>query len=136
MVNKITLMGHVGQDPIITKVGDISCATFNLATGEKYKGRDGQQKEVTDWHRIVAWRGKAELIEKYVKKGTCLYIEGKLKHRSYVKDNVTHYISEVVVNEMRFLSKGNSTSPAQAAAAIPTPGVNDIPVEVEDDLPF
>jgi len=136
MVNKVILMGYVGQDPVINNIGDVKNATFSLATSEKFTDKNGEKKEITDWHRIVCWRKQAELIEKYVQKGALLYIEGKLKQRSYEKDGSKHFVTEIYINEMRFLSKPGANSPSSNPNTIPAPTINDLPAGDGDDLPF
>ncbi|CAK7086062.1 MAG: Single-stranded DNA-binding protein [Bacteroides sp.] len=107
-VNKVILLGHVGKDPEVRALeGGIKVATFSLATTEKgYKMQNGTQvPDRTEWHNIVAWRGIAETIEKYVHKGDKLYLEGKIRTRSY-DDNkgVKRYVTEVFVDDMQMLS--------------------------------
>ena len=120
-VNKVILLGHVGKDPEVRSLeGGIKVATFSLATTEKgYKMRNGTQvPDRTEWHNIVAWRGIAETIEKYVHKGDKLYLEGKIRTRSY-DDNkgVKRYVTEVFVDDMQMLSP----KPQQVAPP-PAPG--------------
>ncbi len=120
-VNKVILLGHVGKDPEVRSLeGGIKVATFSLATTEKgYKMQNGTQvPDRTEWHNIVAWRGIAETIEKYVHKGDKLYLEGKIRTRSY-DDNkgVKRYVTEVFVDDMQMLSP----KPQQVAPP-PVPG--------------
>lgn len=120
-VNKVILLGHVGKDPEVRSLeGGIKVATFSLATTEKgYKMQNGTQvPDRTEWHNIVAWRGIAETIEKYVHKGDKLYLEGKIRTRSY-DDNkgVKRYVTEVFVDDMQMLSP----KPQQVAPP-PAPG--------------
>ena len=93
MVNKVILIGNVGQDPEIRYTGDVNnsakVATLRLATTERFRGRDGNLQEHTEWHSIVVWRNTADVVEKYVKKGTQLYIEGRLRSRSWDDQNKT-----------------------------------------------
>lgn len=88
-LNKVQLIGNLGQDPDIrfTQSGK-AVANFSLATGESWKGADGNTQERTEWHRIVAWEKLAEIIQQYVKKGSRIYIEGKLQTRKYNKTAV------------------------------------------------
>ena len=87
MVNKVILIGNVGVDPEVRYTGDASngakVATIRLATSERYKDRSGNLQEHTEWHTVVAWRNTADVVEKYVKKGTQIYIEGRLRTRSW-----------------------------------------------------
>ena len=104
-VNKVILVGNLGKDPEIRHLeGGASVARFSLATNEYYKDKQGTRVERTEWHNITAWRGLAEVAEKYLKKGQQVYVEGKLRTRQYQdKDNQTHYITEVVVDELTML---------------------------------
>ena len=118
-LNKVTLIGNVGQDPEVrfTPNGD-QVANFSIATTESWT-KDGQKQEKTEWHRLVAFRKLAEIIGTYVKKGSKLYIEGKLQTRSSEdKDGQKKYTTEIVANEMLMLdSKGEQnqqqSQPAQ-----------------------
>jgi single-strand DNA-binding protein len=152
MVNKAIIIGHVGQDPEVRYVGEASngtkVATFRVATTEKYKDRDGNIKENTEWHSVVAWRNLADIVEKYVRKGSQLYIEGKLQTRSWEdKTGVTRYVTDIAANTIQLLGKketGTATPPqadpyvqgakgmAQKVAAPSMPQMDN----PEDDLPF
>jgi single-strand DNA-binding protein len=120
-INKVILVGNLGNDPEIrTLESGAKLATFSIATTESYKDREGNKQENTEWHRIVAWRGLADIIERYVRKGTKLYVEGKLSTRSYEQDGVTKYLTEVVVRELLLLdSRGNSMDTPPPPAAPP-----------------
>lgn len=105
-VNKVILIGHVGQDPEVRVAGEHKVATFSLATTERgYTLANGTQvPERTEWHNIVLWRGLAEIAEKYVKKGDKLYIEGKIKTRSYDdKKGAKRYITEIFADNLEML---------------------------------
>jgi single-strand DNA-binding protein len=105
MINKIILVGNVGADPDYHLFDNDSGVTnFSLATSESWT-KDGQKQEKTTWHNCKAFGSLALIISKYVKKGGLLYIEGRIENRSYEKDGVTKYITEVVVNQMQMLSK-------------------------------
>ncbi len=106
-VNKVMLVGNVGKDPEIRYLeGGAAVCKFSLATSEVYKNRNGEKVTTTEWHNIVLWRGLAEIAEKYVKKGMQLYIEGRIKTRSYNdKDGNTKYITEIVGDNMQMLGK-------------------------------
>ena len=104
-VNKVTLVGNLGKDPELryTPSGD-AVVTISLATTERYKDRDGNKQTKTEWHNIVAWRQLAEICGKFLHKGKQIYVEGKIKNRSYDdRDGNKRYISEVVINEMQML---------------------------------
>ncbi len=106
-LNKVTLIGNLGKDPEIqTLEGNIKVAKFSLATTENYKDSNGQNQSNTDWHNIVLWRGLADFANNYLKKGSLVYVEGKLKTRSYDdKDGQRRYITEIVVEELILLDK-------------------------------
>ena len=104
MINRIILLGHVGDDPTTNTVNESKVSKFSLATTEKWKDREGNPKEETTWFNIVFWGGVAGVVESYVKKGSKLYIEGKVKNRSYDdKDGNKRYISEVIGSNLQML---------------------------------
>lgn len=110
-VNKVILVGRLGKEPEVRNLDNgAAVANFTIATSESYKDRTtGEKKEVTEWHNIVLWRGLAEIAQKYLHKGDLVYIEGKLRTRSWEKDGVTRYTTEVVADNMTMLgSRGNS----------------------------
>jgi single-strand DNA-binding protein len=104
-VNKVILIGRLGKDPEVRNLENgVSVANFTMATSETYRDRNtGEKKEVTEWHNIVLWRGLAEISQKYLHKGDMVYIEGKLRTRSWEKEGVTRYITEVVAENMTML---------------------------------
>lgn len=108
-VNKVILVGNVGRDPEIRYVEkDVPVASFSLATTDRgFKRQDGSEvPERTEWHNIVVWRGLAKVAEMYVRKGTSLYVEGKLRTRSWTdQNNNTRYITEVIADQMELLGK-------------------------------
>ena len=137
-VNKVILIGNVGRDPEIRHLDTgVAVATFPLATTERgYTLQNGTQvPDRTDWHNIVMWRGLADIVEKYVHKGDRLYIEGKLRPRSYDDQNgQKRYTVEIIADNMEMLSPKVSSQPSVAQQATPqtTVTTNDTP----DDLPF
>ena len=106
-LNKVLLIGNLGKDPEIRNLENGSMvATFSLATTDGYKDKSGVWHEQTDWHTIVAWRNLAEAAERFLKKGTMVYVEGKLRTRSWEdKDGRKHYQTEVVAEELTALSR-------------------------------
>ena len=106
-VNKVTLIGTVGRDPESRfSPGGSAVANFSMATNESYNDKNtGQRVEQTEWHRIVAFGKLAEIIQQYVKKGSKLYIEGKLKTNEWEKDGIKRYSTDIVVNEMVMLDR-------------------------------
>lgn len=119
MLNKVMLIGHLGKDPEFKQVGtDGKVANFTLATSESYTGKDGKRVENTEWHNIVVWGGLAENVSKYTAKGSKVYVEGKIKTRSWEKDGVKKYTTEIVADTVTFMDKkeGGSSAPAAATA--------------------
>jgi len=106
MINKATLLGHVGRDPEIRNMsnGD-AVATVSLATTEKWKDKNGERQEKTEWHRLVFFGKLADIVDKYVHKGSLIYVEGKLTTRKWEKDGVDRYTTEINCNEMKLLNK-------------------------------
>jgi single-strand DNA-binding protein len=117
MVNKVILLGRVGKDPEVRRMdNNMIVAQFTLATSERWTGKDGNRTEHTEWHTVVVWRGLAEIVEKYVKKGSQLYVEGRLRSRSYDdKDGNKRYTVEIVADSL------NLVGPRPETAANPTP---------------
>lgn len=114
-VNKIFLLGYLGQDPLLRKVNGESCATFSIATSEKWTGPDGKPHERTDWHRVVTWGALADAVIKYMFKGSRAHVEGRLQTRSFENDaGETVWVSEVVALQVIFLGnrrRDQSTDP-------------------------
>lgn len=151
-VNKVILIGNVGKDPDVRYLDSgVAVANFPLATTERgYTLQNGTQvPDRTDWHNIVLWRGLAEVAEKYVHKGDKLYIEGKIRTRSYAdQTGAQRYVTEIYADNMEMLSPKGQTSPggqpslSQSTASTfsqplsaPQPGTTS-PAVGEDDLPF
>lgn len=134
-INKVMLIGRLGADPQLkyTPSGRAN-VNFNLATNASWKDQDGNTQERTDWHRIVAWGKLAEIIGEWLKKGSNVYIEGRLQTRSYDDQNgAKRYITEVVVSDLEMLG-GGGRSGSSEQQDVP-PGMPDMD-EPEDDLPF
>jgi len=145
MINKVILLGNVGKDPEVKYFdNESSVANFSLATSETYTNKNGEKVTNTEWHNVQAWRGLAKVVEKYVRKGDLIYIEGRIKTRSYDdKDGNKKYVTEILADEMKMLgSRGNkdnvgynSTSSNSISSSvqdnISVDSGNDI-----DDLPF
>ena len=147
-VNKVILVGRLGKDPEVRNLENgASVANFTLATSESYKDKTtGEKKEITEWHNIVIWRGLAEIAQKYLHKGDMVYIEGKLRTRSWEKEGVTRYTTEVVGDNMTMLSTkgsgsgngGSTYAPSQESSTRPMAdrGADFAPPNTSDDLPF
>lgn len=106
-LNSVNLIGAVGNDPEVrTLQGGAKVASFHIATTERYKDRDGNQKEQTEWHNITVWNGKADFVEKYVKKGNNLFISGKLATRQWTDQSGNkRYSTEVVAENIQMLDR-------------------------------
>lgn len=144
MVNKVFLIGRLGKDPVVKHFSnDNAIAEFPLATTESYKDKEGKWVDVTDWHNIkMPFKNMAERAEKILKKGSSVYVEGKLKTRSYDdKDGNKRYITEVVVETFRPLDKreGNTGENSGNVGYGSQPSndtvINNAP-SIDDDLPF
>ena len=105
-INKAILIGNLGRDPEVRVIeNDRKVAKFSIATSESWKDKTtGERVDKTEWHNIVLWRGLADVAEKYLKKGDKVYIEGRIRTRSYEKDGVTKYFTEIVGDNMTMLS--------------------------------
>ena len=124
------LVGTVGKDPEVRNTQNNKVATFSLATNESYKDKNGEKKIVTEWHNVVIWGKLAEIVEKYVKKGNHLYLEGKLSSRSWEDQNGTkRYITEVIVHSMTMLPSARKSGEDRQGSSQETFSNN-------DDLPF
>ncbi len=133
-VNKVILIGRLGKDVEVRNLENgATVANFSIATSESFKDKTtGDKKEVTEWHNIVLWRGLAEIAAKWLHKGDNVYIEGKLRTRSWEKEGVTRYTTEIVGDSMTMLStKGDGGSKASKSEAPPDGGSSST-----DDLPF
>ena len=106
-LNKVTLIGNLGKDPDVQQLdGNVSVAKFSLATTETFKDRNDQSHTDTEWHTIVLWRSLAELAGTYLRKGSHVYVEGKLKTRQYDdKEGNKRYVTEVVAEQLIMLDK-------------------------------
>lgn len=146
-VNKVILIGNLGKDPEVRHLENGAVvANFSIATSEVYTDRNtGEKKENTDWHDIVVWRGLAEITEKYLKKGYKVYVEGKLKKRSWQdKEGNTRYTTEVLADEMTILSRPEEsersieTQAPYSQTGTPTPPskIDELLREDDSDLPF
>jgi single-strand DNA-binding protein len=131
MINKAILVGNLGKDPEIRYTPNgIPVATFSIATNKKWTDKaSGDKKNKTSWHRIIVWRKRGEICAEYLKKGSLVYIEGEIQTRTWEKDKITHYITEIIASDVRFLNRppGNNTPPVNM----------EVPPELgDDDIPF
>jgi single-strand DNA-binding protein len=144
-VNKVILVGRLGKDPEVRNLENGAVvANFTMATSETYKDKvTGEKKEITDWHNIVLWRGLAEISQKYLHKGDMVYIEGKMRTRSWEKEGVTRYTTEVIADNMTMLStqrsgSNSSSSETGYSGTAKSGGQENYSADTSgtDDLPF
>jgi single-strand DNA-binding protein len=139
MINKVTLIGHVGGEAETrTLENGTTVARFSLATNEGYKDKDGNWQNQTEWHNIVAWRDLADRA-KMLKKGSTVYVEGKLSYRKYTdKDGVEKSLTDIVASSFRMLDKKEATDtmPTSERATPPPPRPQPPQPVAGDDLPF
>lgn len=167
MINKVILLGNVGQDPEVrTLETGVKVARLRLATTERIFNRQtNENTEHTEWHTITLWRGLADVVDKYVRKGSQIYVEGRIRSREWEKDGAKHYAIEIVADEMKLLGRrpdapaqgGYQQAPQQTyqqpayqqapqqtyqqpayqqPAPTPMPAAPSMPAEDPDDLPF
>lgn len=139
------LVGRLGADPEVRSLeSGTKVASIRVATSEKYKDRNGNQVEATEWHNVVLWRGLADVTEKYLKKGDQVYVEGRIKTRKWTdKDGNDRYSTDIVANEMTMLggasgggnSGGGQSSSAPAQNQVNEPAASSLD-DIDDDLPF
>ena len=139
-VNKVILVGHVGKDPEVRYLeGGVAVARFPLATSESYKNKNGEKVEQTEWHNVTVWRQLAEIVDKYVKKGQLLYIEGKIRTRTVGEEGNKKYFTDIIADQMTMLGGkregqgGNQSTSYQPAETPPSTGSVSEP---KGDFPF
>lgn len=151
-INKVMLIGRLGKDPEMRYLdNNVALARFPIATSESYKGTNGEKVEKTEWHNVVVWRKLAEIAGKYLKKGSQIYLEGKLRTRNWDDANgEKRYATEVVVDDFRMLDRksdgpsaasaggGNSYGGSQTSQPnkVSEPQTSSSEGSMEDDLPF
>lgn len=133
-LNKVMLIGILGRDPETRQAGSSSVCQFSVATSESYKNQQGEKVEKTEWHTIVAWGRLGEICQQYLRKGSKVYLEGKLQTRTWEKDGQKHYTTEINVSDMQMLGdpKGQQT---QTTVQDKQPYGQPAPAQT-DDLPF
>lgn len=137
-MNRVTLIGRLGAVPEakITPNGAVVCQV-NLATSTRFKGKDGEKKERAEWHRLVFWNRRAEIVAEYCVKGSQIYIEGELQTRKWTDtQNVDHYTTEIIVSSMELLGSRQSSDSSQSAPPLPQPSTSSNHDEFDDDIPF
>jgi single-strand DNA-binding protein len=135
-VNKVILIGNLGKDPDLRYLpSGEPVAKFPLATGSRWKDKNGQLQERTDWHNIVVFRRQAEICNEYLKKGSPVYVEGRIQNRSWEdKDGNKRYITEIIAQSVRMLGRKGELEP-EVPAEIAEPLVEETKTE-DEDLPF
>jgi len=150
MINKVTLIGHLGGDPDVKQLENgVKVARFSLATNENYKDKDGNWQKTTEWHNVVVWRDLAERAERSLKKGNLVYIDGKISYRKFTgQDGNDRHVTDIIANVMRSLERQEGTGSLESrfpnAESAPAPRGGEMPSEVAaetatasgDDLPF
>ena len=141
--NKVILISNVGKDPEVRHLETgIAVASFTLATTERYKNRNGELQDQTEWHNIVCWRNLAELSEKYIKKGAQIFVEGKIRTRSWAdQTGAKRYTTEIVADNIRLLDRKGAVTGTPAdmpvqAAPVSQPAFTAPVEDASDDLPF
>ena len=139
-VNKVILIGNLGSDPELKYTPSGAAVTnFNVATNEVWNDKDGNKQERTEWHRVVLWRKLAEIAGEYLKKGSKVYLEGRLQTRSWEdKDGVKRYTTEVVADNMTMLDAKSEGGGSSGVSSAPPPSEAPPAADsgAEDDLPF
>ncbi len=140
-VNRVILVGNLGKDPEVRSLeSGTKVASFPLATSESYT-KDGERQTITEWHNLVVWRGLAEVVEKYLKKGNQIYVEGKLRTRNWTdKEGNKRYTTEVIVDNLTMLGGKRDNDSAYSPSASKTEAAetqeNPFVADETDDLPF
>ena len=139
MINKVILVGNLGNDPELRYTGSgVAVTSFRVATTERWKGQDGQMQEQTEWHRIVAWSKLAEICGQYLHKGSRVYIEGRLQTRKWTDQNgIDRYTTEIVAREMKMLTPRSSGEGEYGGSGHGMGGGSyNEPPPMGDDVPF
>lgn len=136
-INKVILVGNLGRDPEVKELeGGTKVARFTLATTESYKDRNGERKDLTEWHNIVCWRNLAEIAEKWLTKGKQIYLEGKLRSRSWEDNGVKKYTTEIVADNFVMLGRAETSSVSSSPDGISNMPSEPPLTEEMDNLPF
>lgn len=136
-INKVILVGHLGKDPEIRHLeGGVAVASFPLATSETFN-KDGRKVEQTEWHNIVMWRGLADVAAKFLQKGKLVYIEGKIRTRSFEdREGIKKYTTEIVAENFTMLGRKSDFDDNQRITVKSDGSVTDFGAAADDDLPF
>jgi single-strand DNA-binding protein len=134
MINRVILIGRVGSDPDTRQVNNNSVCNLTLATSETYKDKSGEKQQKTEWHNLQIWGKLSEIVEKYVKKGQLVYVEGKITTQSWEKDGTKHYKTVIVVSSLQMLG----CKPEEKTTTTYGMSQDHEPEQIEDnsDLPY
>ena len=139
-INKVILVGRLGSDPEVRYTPDgTAVANFSIATSDEWTYKaTGEKKERTEWHRVVAWRKLGEICGEYLSKGRQVYVEGKLQTRSWEKDGVTRYSTEIIASDVQFLGGRNAADSYRSSESAPSQGYEgqQLTDRHDDDIPF
>jgi len=106
-INKVTLIGRIGSEPETFGGSGFEKTSFSLATSEKYKDKNGEKQEKTEWHNIIVWNKLSSIISKFIKKGSLLYIEGKIQTKKFEHNGITKYKTEILAQQIQVLDNKN-----------------------------
>ncbi len=138
MINKVTLVGNVGADPEVRTIeSGAKVARVRMATTERIFNRQANQtNEHTEWHTVILWRGLADVVDRFIRKGSQIYIEGNLRTRDWLdKDNVKHTTTEIVAYELKLLGRRNDSPQNPVSAVTPAATTSSAPIGLPDDNP-
>jgi len=137
-INKMIVLGRLGKDPEVRYLQDgKAVANFSVATSEEWKDKaTGEKKERVEWHKIVVFGRLAEICGEYLKKGSQAYFEGRLQTRSWDKDGVTHYVTEIIVKDMQMCDRASDTQPSGPRSDDQGSGNGDVPDDDDSSIPF
>jgi single-strand DNA-binding protein len=138
MLNHCTFIGNVGKDPEIRSTANSKVASLSIACTEKWKDKSGESKEKTEWVRCTVWGGLADVVEKYVRKGSKLYVAGRMETREYEKDGVKRYATEINVNTLKMLDSRPSEgqTEGQTHKGFDQAGNGPAASDMHDEIPF
>jgi single-strand DNA-binding protein len=132
-MNKVMLIGNLGADPELKNVKNSTICNVRLATTEKWTGKDGEKQEKTEWHRVVFFGKSADIVAKYMKKGSKMFVEGRIQYKEYEKDGEKKWSTDIIGDRFEFLDggkKGDDTSSKSSG------GGGDSAQPSDDDMPF
>ncbi|HOF15778.1 MAG TPA: single-stranded DNA-binding protein [Bacteroidales bacterium] len=138
-INKVILVGHLGRDPEVKTIDNgAKVARFSLATTEFYRDKNGERKEITEWHNVTCWRNLAEIAEKYLTKGKQIYVEGKIRSRSWEDGGVKKYATDIVADSFTMLGSKSDATDKYVSNETEEGTMEEPPFmkEDSDDLPF